>query len=310
MYDNSDKLGFTPDRSKHPSRRPRTPARATFRQSFGARGPRHAQHAPKALSAAPGGHASTGGDGYMLAQPSATLPAHLPGVPCPPITHARWAELARIRADASDSHRHAPQPSLLPRPIQPCSPTLPTHLLPHHPWAVGGDLLTDVLPAIGHRTLPPLPRGPLPPIGCAPVPAPLAEVEAEEVVIAGGGGCGVVGADGAHDPEIGYTTSARGACLSSRQSSPGTPPRYRPCCGSQMAAPNRATLRLSCRRDGSRAAVADRRRNNCASARPRAHADKCSRGGGVLPYSLRLRGGDETRPWRSGRAVGGRLRSL
>ena len=57
MYDNSDKLRFTPDRSKHPSWRPRTPARATFRQSFGARGPRHAQHTPKALSAAPGGHA-------------------------------------------------------------------------------------------------------------------------------------------------------------------------------------------------------------------------------------------------------------
>ena len=137
MYDNSDKLGFTPDRSKHPSRRPRTPARATFRQSFGARGPRHAQHAPKALSAAPGGHASTGGDGYMLAQPSATLPAHLPGVPCPPITHARWAELARIRADASDSHRHAPQPSLLPPAAVPpvvegCLHALPSAPDSHH----------------------------------------------------------------------------------------------------------------------------------------------------------------------------------
>ena len=62
---------------------------------------RLAQTCPKALSAAPGGHASTRGHGYMLAQPSATLPAHLPAVPCPPITHARWAELARIRSRLS-----------------------------------------------------------------------------------------------------------------------------------------------------------------------------------------------------------------
>ena len=77
----------------------------------------------RALSAPPAGHVRRGRGGGMPAHGSATLPAHLPAVPCPPITHARWAELARIRAEQPTQPTRTDMPH-----SPPCCPLLPCHL--------------------------------------------------------------------------------------------------------------------------------------------------------------------------------------